>query len=145
MSLCCFRFLVESFLTSSCAYIFYSRIPKSLDVESLNEKSLVRGMIDLARETDALSSCSHAHIIKIWAIGPSGKYTPDHFIVIDRLYDSLEERIITTWAKNKTSETTSFGDKVMNWRSGKHDVLMKEKLRCAHDIATALEYLHEHE
>ncbi|EJK46904.1 hypothetical protein THAOC_34408 [Thalassiosira oceanica] len=32
----------------------------------------------------------------------------------------------------------------MNWRSGKVDVLMKEKLRCAHGIATALEYLHEH-
>ncbi|EJK52069.1 hypothetical protein THAOC_28697, partial [Thalassiosira oceanica] len=82
--------------------------------------------------------------ILIWAIGSSGKFTPDYFVVIDRLYDSLEERIITTWAKKKSIEATSFVDKVMNWRSGKVDVLMKEKLRCAHDIATALEYLNEH-
>ncbi|EJK62596.1 hypothetical protein THAOC_16785, partial [Thalassiosira oceanica] len=116
---------------------------KSLDVESLDENSLIRGMIDIAWETDALSSCSHAHIIKIWAIGSSGKYTPDHFAVIDRLYDTLEERIIATWAKKKTNEESSFRGKVMNWRSGEFNVLMKEKLRCAHDIATALEHLHE--
>ena len=100
-------------------------------------------MVDLAQETEILSSCSHPHIVKIWAVGSSGKFTSDYFIVIDGLYDSLEERIIKAWAKGKSGEATSFANKVMNWRSGKTNVLMKEKLRCARDIASALEYLHE--
>ena len=49
------------------------------------------------------------------------------------------------WAKKKSSKKTSFVDKVMNcwWRSGELDVLIEEKLRCAHDISSALEYLNE--
>ena len=100
-------------------------------------------MVDLAQETEILSSCSHPHIVKIWAVGSSGKFTSDYFIVIDGLYDSLEERIIKAWAKGKSGEATSFANKVMNWRSGKTNVSMKEKLRCARDIASALECLHE--
>jgi len=100
--------------------------------------------IDLGKEAQLLARIQHPNIIKIrgWsALGTSGYATGRHdgyFLILDRLYETLEERI-TYWQK-KTNRLKMF------LRSAKTErkALKVERLKIGVDIASALAYLHEH-
>merc|ERR1719329_1327684 len=51
----------------------------------------IRGSIDMAVETRIISSIDHPNIIKIYANGET-PYEANYFIVMDRLYDTLQCR-----------------------------------------------------
>jgi len=101
----------------------------------------LQGIMDMAMETRFLSHVEHPNIVKLHAIAMGGDcFSPDYFLVIDRLYDTLDHRL-HTWA-NKRSRGSLL--RRMSDRKGtKAAALYEERIKAAHDIAAALAYLHE--
>jgi len=117
---------------------------KKLNTKALtvsDSKAIVRGMVDMCVETCVLSNLNHAHIIKIRAVGGE-MLTLNYFVAIDHLCCSLEERISMDWRKAH-GKASSLVDKALSKSSGLLNELMKTRLECAYNIATALDYLHE--
>lgn len=92
-------------------------------------------------ETMFLSVVSHPHIITMRACGGEGMLQPNYFILLDRLYDTLEARI-PKW-KVQSKRAKSFVNKLKKSSGGKLDELMETKLSYAYDLAGAFEYLHK--
>ena len=92
-------------------------------------------------ETMFLSVVSHPHIITMRAFGADGMLKPNYFIVLDRLYDTLEARI-PKW-KVQSKRARSFVNKLKKNTSSKLDELMETKLSYAYDLAGAFEYMHK--
>ncbi len=88
-----------------------------------------------------LSVVSHPHIITMRAFGADGMLKPNYFIVLDRLYDTLEARI-PKW-KVQSKKARSFVNKLKKNTSSKLDELMELKLSYAYDLAGAFEYMHK--
>lgn len=62
---------------------------------------LLQGSADMVTETRFLSSLPpHPNIIKLRAISNGEKFSPDYFIVLDRLYSTLEKRL-GQWKEDK--------------------------------------------
>lgn len=107
-----------------------------LVVKHLNRKLLRRpkqfyhAALHLEQEASILSQLEHPHIVKLRAVAlggtlalQSGRYN-EYFLVLDRLTDTLEERI---------KEWKSFVDPGL-----------AQKVLYAQQLASALAYLHEH-
>ena len=93
-------------------------------------------------ETMFLSFVQHPSIITMRAYCATGMLAPNYFIVLDRLYDTLEARI-PKWrmqSKKAKSITNKF---VKKCSSEKLSELMETKLCYAYDLMGAFEYLHE--
>jgi len=104
-------------------------------------------MIDLAIETRFLSMIRHPNIIRMRGIAETSPLEDENFIVIDRLYDTLEQRI-EKWqfeeanmklnyscfpnCRNISFKKMPRGDSKILW----------EKFDAASDLASALKYLH---
>ena len=63
-----------------------------------NNSTLLKGMVDMAIETHLLSALAHPNIVKLRAISVQPRYTPNYFIIMDRLYDTLEKQL-KHWAE----------------------------------------------
>ena len=103
--------------------------------------TLARGMIDLAIEAKYLSVLSHSNIVKMRGVSKTDGLHPSGFLILDRLYGTL-------------------GDKIKEWREAKKDLkgpvrgffgsdkkglqeFMQERLIVAYDLAAAFRYMHE--
>jgi len=102
---------------------------------------IVQGTIDMAVETMFLSVISHPHIITMRAFGAKGFLEKDYFIVLDRLYDTLEARI-PQW-KKQGKKSRSLVNKMKKKTRTIQEELMAVKLSYAYDLVGALEYLHK--
>mmetsp|Transcript_4968 Transcript_4968/g.7588 ORF Transcript_4968/g.7588 Transcript_4968/m.7588 type:complete len:437 (-) Transcript_4968:1092-2402(-) len=102
---------------------------------------LFQGVLDMSVETMFLSVVEHPHIIKMRGVGACGMANPDYFIVLDRLYDTLEARI-STW-KIQTKKANSVMNKMKKKSGEKNAEIMKIKLKYAYDLMGAIEYLHK--
>lgn len=98
--------------------------------------TFAQGVIDLAMEAKYLSVLQHPHIINIRAIADIDDSSKDFFIVIDRLVMTLEHQI-NNW-KNRLIGWQSFRGQ----RKNNKKELFCEQLMVAHDICSALAYLH---
>jgi hypothetical protein len=108
----------------------------------MNDPDLfIQGVIDMCVETMFLAVVSHPHIITMRALGVNGMFKPDFFIILDRLYDTLEARILKWRLQAKLAR--SFTNKMMKTSRSKLDELMKTKLSYAYDLAGAFEYIHK--
>lgn len=107
-----------------------------------DETMFTHGVVDMAAETMFLSVISHPHIITMRGYSANGMIKPDHFIILDRLYDTLEARI-PKW-KVQAKRARSFVNKLKKSSSRKLEELMETKLSYAYDLAGAFEYLHKH-
>lgn len=71
-------------------------------------EGLWTGMVDLAVETNFLRNLNHANIIKLRGVAKGADddhiFAPDHFIVLDRLYDTLLTRIHQRWKRRLDRE-----------------------------------------
>jgi len=115
---------------------------KALSPEVIADKHrFTQGVIDMAVETMFLSVVSHPHIITMRAFGAKGMFEPEYFILLDRLYDTLEARI-PKW-KVQSKRARSFVNKMKKSSGGKLDELMETKLSYAYDLAGAFEYMHK--
>jgi serine/threonine protein kinase len=126
----------------------------------LNDMHRARGTIDLAIEAKFLARLSHPNIIKMrgYASGPS--LQPDFFIVLDRLYEILNHRLLR-WKLNlfhhgigiydnfwqiifcphrryrpKSESDRKETDHIV------HEILL-ERLVIAYDLASAFSYMHK--
>lgn len=99
----------------------------------------VNTLVDMAIEAKFLSSVRHPNIIKMRGI--SKDFTSagaDSFIILDRLYQTLTDKIVS-W---KDKKENSFGF-LFDFRGKKQKAFLAERLTVGFDIANALEYLHD--
>jgi hypothetical protein len=101
-------------------------------------KLFVSTMVDLAIEATFLSSVRHPHIIKMRAMSDGFISSGDAFIVLDKLYGTLEAKI-EEW---KVTDTNSFA-RLFDFRGKYAKAFLAERLTVAYDIGSALCYLHD--
>ncbi|CAB9498375.1 Inhibitor of nuclear factor kappa-B kinase subunit beta [Seminavis robusta] len=108
--------------------------------DNLSEVEKARGMIDLAVEAKYLSVVWHPNIVKMRGVAAGSYLNQDFFIVMDRLFGTLDQRI-NAWKKLLSKNSgccCGFGKN--------HEVFMqvlKERMIVAYDLAVAFMYLHE--
>jgi len=110
------------------------------DIVQNDFKKFLQAAMDMATETYFLSVLSHPHILKMRAVGQNDMFSPDYFLVLDRLYDTLEDRIEGSWKE----QSDHLENSLLVWNRGrKMQLLWKERMGVAKDLAGALNYLHE--
>lgn len=124
---------------------------KRLSPEVLQDKEglCVMGMTDMALETRFMSDILHPNIVKLRAVANCNPWDNTYFIVMDRLYDTLETRIHKVWKKQDEWQSSCLGKLCCGGGSGSKgggsaaDALWEKRLVYAYDLSAALSYLHE--
>lgn len=115
---------------------------KTLSPETLlSEDKHLAGVVDLAIEAKFLSCIRHPNIIKMRAMTNTGPFEPGFFLVLDRLYDILPDRL-KKWS-NKRRSLKGVG-KILDLSRSKKKKLTLERLLVCMDLSSALAYLHSH-
>lgn len=107
-----------------------------------DEVGFLNGIVDLVSETDFLSALEHPNIIKLRGIAmKEDLFKPTYFLILDRLYDTLESRI----PKWKVQEES--GGKGKMFKSKNQKKILKEakeeRMVSSLDLASAVAYLHD--
>ena len=122
------------------------------DLLKHNAKSATEGLSDLAVEAHFLSSLSeHPHVIKLRGMSTSSYGTPEYFLLLDRLYDTLEMRIHKLAQKRKSLKRSLkwgrlFGRLCLpsyHLQQVQLFELNEDLITYGHDIASALNYCHQ--
>jgi hypothetical protein len=114
---------------------------KTLRRDVVDDKErLVFGMCGLATEVQFLSGLTHPHIIKLRAKSSASVFSPDCFLVLDRLYDTLTTRLLE-WQSRKKSLTRFLG-RLMDPKGLKLLDFYEDRILRAYDLSAALEYCH---
>ena len=82
---------------------------------------------------------NHSHIIKIRALANAGHFSGDNFLVIDRLYSTLDEDILK-WKLEENRLDGCCG--LLTGGKKKVKEMFKDRIDIAFDIASAFEYMH---
>jgi len=98
------------------------------------------GVADLAIEAKFLAVLKHPNIIKMRGMASVHPCSDEFFIVLDRLNDTLEDRI-HSWKKSVRRLSGGLG-LVLDTRGGKKDKMFSDRLCVAYAICSALHYLH---
>jgi serine/threonine protein kinase len=115
---------------------------KQLSPEVVSDSSLcLQGIHDMAVEARVLSTIMHPNIIKMRAMAKMPAYEPGFFIIMDRLYDTLEKRLLTWEARS--GRLSGLAGKMMDRKGTKVSALYEERIVAAFDLAAAMSYLHE--
>jgi len=102
----------------------------------------VHAIKDLKSEAKFLSMIDHPNVIKMRGSADYGPLRGNgFFIVLDRLYDTLEERLEKWQNRNEKIKYKSFFPKCRKINVAISNLWM-EKIKAAHDLASALDYLH---
>jgi len=101
----------------------------------------LKGTIDLAVEAKFLSVLEHPNIVKMRALASVGHYREGNFLVLDRLYDTLEQRF-KKWNRSYRKTKGIMGS--ITGKKKKKNKLIVDRLHVAHDLAAALRYMHGH-
>ena len=111
--------------------------------EDMDKLENARGKIDLAIEAKYLSVISHPNLIKMRAWAACNPLNDSFFIILDRLYDTLEVRM-QKWQETKKKAKgplAMFGGLGSNKDALQE--LMQDRLLVAYDLSAAFRYLHE--
>lgn len=100
----------------------------------------VAGVMDLALEVKFLSVLRHPHIIKMRGLSSSHPCSESFFIILDRLYDTLKERV-EKWSKTRRKLSGAFA-LVLDKNSVKRQKFLANRLCAAYEICSAVHYLH---
>ncbi|KAL7567965.1 hypothetical protein ACA910_019674 [Epithemia clementina (nom. ined.)] len=106
----------------------------------LSDLERARGMIDLAIEAKYLSVVWHPNIIKMRGIASGPKLSPDFFIIMDRLHETLAGKM-EHWAHVQSEHQGTFFGIGANKPQVKQ--LLLERLTVAYDLAAAFSYMHD--
>jgi serine/threonine protein kinase len=145
---------------------------KRLRPDLKSELDYARGSIDLAIEIKFMSVLVHPNIVKMRGISNTiqtaegGRVSLDTFIIMDRLYGTLEDKINTEWMIKQLQINMDFleqsnsccsffcggcfGNKtnknnnsiVQNEYEYNTNQLLKERLLVAYDLTVAFQYMH---
>ena len=109
-------------------------------------KLYFQGIMDLNTETKLLSSLQHPNIVKLRGIsyGCPTRFHPNYFIIIDRLYDILENKLSQWQRRSKYShqKNSVLGKYIFDRNRIKAHKLWEERLLFAYDLSSAISYLH---
>jgi serine/threonine protein kinase len=108
--------------------------------DDLSEEKRENGVLDLAIESKVLSTLMHPNIVKLRGVASNDPLSPGFFLVMDRLFGTLEERIEKEWRPKYTTPRRLFCGGVQQSQSLD---FMTERMFIAYDIASALRYLHK--
>jgi len=100
----------------------------------------LQGTVDMAVETRILSDVEHANIVKMRACAKVSPVDETYFIVLDRLYDTMERRMHSWAAANK--RLGGMGGKLLDRKGTKKKEILEQKLVAAFDLCAAIGYLH---
>jgi serine/threonine protein kinase len=110
------------------------------DIVQSDFKKFLQAAMDMATETYFLSVLRHPHILKMRAVGQGDMFSPDYFLVLDRLYDTLLDRIEGSWTETANHLEKDF----FVWsRTKKVKLFWAERVGVMRDIAAALAYMHD--
>mmetsp|Transcript_56952 Transcript_56952/g.169900 ORF Transcript_56952/g.169900 Transcript_56952/m.169900 type:complete len:404 (-) Transcript_56952:141-1352(-) len=109
------------------------------DVQT-NPAKFIQALMDFSVETRFLTVLRHPGIINLRAISSDTMYDKDYFIVLDRLYDTLEQKI-TKWRKIHNGLSGVKG-KIIDPKGYKKVSLLHDRLSVAYDICDAIDYMH---
>jgi len=104
------------------------------------QHQFVAGVTDLAMEVKFLTVLSHPHIIKMRGISAANLCSKDAFIIIDRLHQTLDERI-HSWRGSSRRLSGGLG-LVIDSKGRKKDKIFVQRLSAAYGICSAVEFLH---
>lgn len=130
------------FMSRECLRHGISRYAIKRIKPNLSDDKKMDSMIDLALESKFLSILSHPNIIHMRGIG----LLPCHssfFIILDRLYETLSEKILS-W-KEIADSSSGFLAKMKKSKKNERKQLWADRILAAYDISRAIRYLHEHE
>lgn len=105
----------------------------------LDDEGTVKGIIDLALEAKFLAALNHPHIIKVRGFAVNEPLSKNFFVILDRLYNTLESQCQKWGMKIRT---TSGVGKVFDMKGNKKKELLIDRISTAYDIACALGHLH---
>ena len=113
---------------------------KFLSPKSLSDKDLFEhGVKDLAMEVKFLAVVQHPNIIRMRGVRLGDSCDPKFFLMLDRLYDTLELKLLK-WKE----EDKKYNSVVGKMKGGKEKSLnlLSDRVQFAWDIANAMEYIH---
>jgi serine/threonine protein kinase len=123
------------------------------DILRSNLQTAVEGLSDIAVEARFLASLNqHPNVIKLRGMASASHGTPDFFLLLDRLYDTLEQRITKMAAKKKRIMRSlhwggfNFSSCLPGRRQQKrveYLELYEDLIGYGYDIAAALDYCHK--
>jgi len=105
----------------------------------LDDEGTVKGICDLAFEAKFLCNLDHPHIIKLRGFAVNEPLSKNFFVILDRLYNTLETQSQKWGMKIRT---TSGVGKVFDVKGKKKKELLIERVNAAYDIASAIGHLH---
>jgi serine/threonine protein kinase len=107
----------------------------------LSDKEKLAGAKDLAIEAKFLAVVSHPNIIKMRGTAATDSLRYDFFIILDRLFETLDERI-DDWAEQEKQFVGCCGGM---WGADKEMLtsLQLERITALYDVSKAMAYLHE--
>lgn len=108
--------------------------------DDLDKEDTLKGIYDLAVEAKFLAVIDHPHIIRIRAIATTEYLHKDFFVILDRLYNTLEKEIDKWGSKQRKNSVMG---KILDMKGKKKKNLLIDKLNVAYDLASALSYLHD--
>lgn len=98
----------------------------------------VNTVVDMAIEFKFLSTVRHPNIIKMRATSAGDLCQAQSFLILDRLYDTLTDRI-HQWKKK---EENGF-HKLFDFQKKREQTFLAKRLTVAYDVASAISYLHD--
>ena len=105
-----------------------------------DHKRFIAGVVDLAMEVKYLSIIQHPHIIKMRGIAQTHPCSGSFFIILDRLYDTLSERM-KGWKKQQ-KRMSGLGS-ILDLKGSKKEQALGQRLVVAYNICSALHFLHQ--
>ena len=107
----------------------------------LSEKDRKDAVMDMAIEAKFLAVISHPNIVKMRGTASTDSLRYDYFIVMDRLYGTLDERIDEWLEQEKEVSGSCCG----LWGTGRERLseIRLERITALYDVSKAMEYLHE--
>ena len=98
----------------------------------------MKGCVDIAMECKFLASLDHHNIIRLVACSKSEPCTPGYFIVLERMNETLHQRIKAWMDQDRHNKS------VLGFLQGKNKELKlyRSQIAAAYDISEALYYLH---
>jgi len=125
------------------------------EIVAKGKKTLMQAILDTATEARFLSAMEHPNIIKLRGISHNDEYHQDLFdegvfLVLDRLYDTLEVRLGAWEAIYRHNSRMGLPGKLFSkLNRGRRKsatealaALWEERMCAAYDLAAALDYIH---
>lgn len=128
---------MKQYMVETCMREGDSRYAIKVLRKDLTKKDHQYGVMDLAVEAKFLASIVHPNIIKMRGTAPGDPLHKDFFLVLDKLYDTLDQRI-KTW-----SDISKVGQVFCGCCGGDKRELLLDRMTVAYDLSSAFLHLHQ--